>query len=186
VAATYFQQRFRDLIQYSTAPGAGDPNYVNVAAANASGLELEGSAEVGPVVLAGAYTLLSTNVVDAGLDTDGAAFVEGQRLLRRPRHSLSVTGAYRSGDLGSVALTVTHVGARDDRDFSAFPADAVTLPAYTTVNAAGKVTLLGRGSVGPTASLTVSADNILNARYSEVFGFPSRRRTILVGVRVGF
>ena len=42
LSATWFDQRFRDLIQYTFAPPTpSSPNYYNVAAANAYGLELE-------------------------------------------------------------------------------------------------------------------------------------------------
>src|SRR5437879_489285 len=42
IAVAYFNQRFRDLIEYNPAPPAGQPNYFNVDGAVAGGLEIEG------------------------------------------------------------------------------------------------------------------------------------------------
>ena len=93
IGIAYFDQQFRDMIQYTFAPpNPEDPNYFNIAAADARGLELEAIAtsSIGLTLRAG-YTYLHTEVTDAGFDEGaGASFVEGERLLRRPTHAFSL------------------------------------------------------------------------------------------------
>lgn len=87
--ATYFDQRFRDMIQYRGQPATStDPNYFNIARAVARGVELEArTPDSRPTVLAASYTRLSTRVIDAGFQTGATDnFVRGEPLLRRPRN----------------------------------------------------------------------------------------------------
>src|SRR5688572_812686 len=94
LGATWFDQRFRDLIQY-TFRGPLDPNYFNVAAARASGLELEARMTAGALSATVGYTHLRTRVDGAGFDEGaGATFVHGARLLRRPAQSANAGVAF--------------------------------------------------------------------------------------------
>ena len=97
LSLTGFSQSYRDLIQYTFSPPTqGGPNYHNVAKASSRGLEAEGSAGAGPFQLTASYTWLDTEVRDAGFDEGaGATFVEGEPLLRRPRHAASATAFVR-------------------------------------------------------------------------------------------
>ncbi|MFB3069617.1 MAG: TonB-dependent receptor plug domain-containing protein, partial [Gemmatimonadales bacterium] len=179
----YFDQSFDDLIQFSFTEV---PNYKNIAEAKASGVEIEANVVPIPDFVIGAnYTYLDTDVIDAGFDSgDGATFVEGKRLLRRPSTTLNVTAMYRGWDRGVVSAVVNHVGDRDDRDFATFPATPVVLPTYTTVDLAAQIQLFPQQTdLGLTWTLRV--ENVFDKQYVEVFGFPARRRTIFVGGRVG-
>jgi vitamin B12 transporter len=185
-SATYFGQRFRDLIQYTFTPVTpGGPNYLNVAAADADGLELE--LRVVPargLSLSGHYTYLTTEVTDAGtLPADDAAFRLGDRLLRRPAHTVAFQVA---GAVGRVRAhsAVRRVGARADADFAAFPAVRLTLPAHTVVDLGGEVEFPRLAAALPSLVLTARMENVFDERYQEVFGFPARGRVILVGGRV--
>ena len=184
---TYFDQQFRDLVQYTAMPANfGDPNYFNIAAADASGLEFEARARVNKLELDGSYTHLNTEVTDAGFDTGpGAAFVAGQRMLRRPTGAMSF-GARYVLDRAMVGLNVRHVGARDDRDFSTYPATPTTLVSYTKVDASTSWTVSPGGEAMPDFTVTLRVDNVLDRQYQQVFGFPARGRTVMVGGRVGF
>jgi vitamin B12 transporter len=181
VGATWFDQRFQDMIQYTFAPADPDgPNYYNVGAARADGLELTGDAAVGPLLLAGSYTWLRTRVLDPGLATD-ASFVEGEPLLRRPAHTAALTARYRLGQ-GGLGLTVRHVGQREDLDFGAFPAPRVDLPAYTTIDVAAEHRL--PIAAGPGWDLLVRVQNAFDARYEAIHGFPAPGRLVSVGLRL--
>jgi vitamin B12 transporter len=188
LAAAYFNQRFRDLIQYTFAPpSADDPSYFNVAAANARGVELEATAtlDVG-LQVNGAYTYLETEVVDAGFDTDnGAAFVEGARLLRRPTHALSLRGTRQFGSRATISAVMRYIGSRADRDFSAGPAVPVELAAYGTVDVSARVTAWTSKTGRQGLDLTARVRNVFDADYREVFGFLTAGRTVVVGLRVG-
>jgi len=184
VRATAFAQRFRDLIQYSGAPAPGDPNYFNVAAANAGGLELEATLPVlGAARTTVAHTWTDTRVVDAGFDTAPEAnFVRGGRLLRRPAHVTTVHVTRPVSSTGTLTATVTRIGDREDRDFATFPATIVRLPAYVTIDASFELRLpatLVRG-----ARLQLRADNLADVRTEQIAGFASPGRVFYAGLKL--
>lgn len=185
-SATWFDQRFRDLIQYTFRTPA-DPNYFNVAAASARGLELEGQVRVGPgATLRAGSTWLRTRVDNPGFDRgQGATFVQGNRLLRRPSATYTLGATLRPAPRLSLDVTGLRVGERDDRDFANFPARPLVLPAYTRVDVGGQLRLTP--STVPTAvSLQLRADNVFGARYQEVANFVAPRRNLFVGLRAEF
>jgi vitamin B12 transporter len=190
LGAAYFDQHFRDMIQYTFATeNPGDPNYMNVAAADASGIELSVRAAVAAGLTLGAdYTYLNTVVTDAGFDTaPDDAFVEGERLLRRPTNHVSAFGQYRFlGNRAFVGLRVDHVGDRDDRDFSQYPTSRVILQSYTRVDANGEFKIMSRRSAFLDITLSGRVENVFGEQYQEVVGFPARGRVVVVGGRVGF
>ncbi|MEO7039023.1 MAG: TonB-dependent receptor [Gemmatimonadaceae bacterium] len=192
IAATYFNQHFRDMIQYNGFVDGGAPNYYNLAAATSDGIEV--MLRVTPVArltLSASYTYTKTRVTNAGIDSSAtASFVEGQRLLRRPSNLGSVTASYafRRPET-SLHLEVNTIGERDDRDFSdevTFIPKAVTLPSYTVVGLAGEIGVFaGAGSRSPDLTLTARVENLFDRRYQQVFGYASPRRTVLLGARIG-
>jgi vitamin B12 transporter len=179
LSATYFDQRFRDLIDFTFAPAPPDTvNYFNVAGARASGLEVEAGARGGAgVEVALAYTYLRTRVTDPGFDTGpDAAFDAGERLLRRPSHQATLRASVPVARRGSAGLAVRYVGRRDDLDFALAPGSRrVTLPAYTRLDLSSEWRLWA----GMTARVRV--ENVLDARYQEVRGFRTPRRALFVG-----
>ena len=190
LGVAYFDQSFRDMIQYTfVTENEGDPNFYNVAAADASGVELTVQAVVVPgLTLGGNYTYLNAVVTDAGFDSaPDDAFVEGERLLRRPTNHVAAFGQYRFlRDRALLGLRVDRVGDRDDRDFSGFPATRVTLPSYTRVDANAEFKLVSRKSAFLEFTLTGRVENLLNTEYQEVIGFPARGRVVVLGGKVGF
>ena len=192
VGATYFNQRFRDMIQYNGLVAEGEANYYNLAAATSDGVEV--TVRVSPVAaltLAASYTYTKTRVTNAGIDSSSTSnFVQGQRLLRRPANLASATASYafRRPET-SLHLEVATIGDRDDRDFSdevTFVPKAVTLPSYTVVSIAGDLGIVRRGgNASPDVVLTARIDNLLDRKYQQVFGFASPRRAFLVGARIG-
>ncbi len=184
--ATYFDQRFEDLIQYSAAPpDPAGPYYFNVAKASASGLEVEGTALVGDLEVGTSYTYLDTEVTDAGFATGaGASFVAGEPLLRRPTHTASLLARYNFRDRARLGVTVHRIGERDDRDFSTFPATPLVLPAYTRVDLSLGVTLFAQEGRRPGLDLRGRVENLFDADYQEVFGFPARKRVVSIGARL--
>jgi vitamin B12 transporter len=187
IGATYFDQRFRDLIQYTFAVASGTPNYRNVAGAGSRGLELEARAfPARGTAVAVRYTYLHTVVADSGVD--GSTFAVGRPLLRRPAHSgsLSVDGRLAARASGGASVLV--VGEREDLDFR--NADPVTfaprravLPAYARVDIGGEIDLAPRAGARPGLALTLRVENLFAARYAEVLYYPARGRTVLLGVR---
>ena len=180
LGATWFDQRFRDMIQYAfVSPEL--PNYFNVAAASARGLELEAALRPGNRLRLGAnVTLLRTRVDDAGLQTgESATFVEGNRLLRRPSTTASANVGLDLPSRATADLAVTYTGRRDDRDFSTFPATAIELPAWTRVD----VGFTKPFDVGARLELRILVENLLGASYEDIANYPAAGRSLTIGVR---
>lgn len=186
VWATYFNQRFRDMVVYDASGAAGDPTYRNGAAARSRGLETGVSVGMGSSASASAsYTYLSTLATDdAGLPS--ATFAAGSRLIRRPEHSAEIT--VRGRVLGRAALggSVSYTGARDDVDFRRFPAAVVRLPAYTLVNVTADVDVIRAAPGRPGLSGIIRVENLFNDRYEPVVGFTGRRRGVFGGAKFRF
>jgi vitamin B12 transporter len=186
LGVTAFDQRYRDLIQFTfNTPTPTSPNYFNIGAARARGVEL--SADAIPLArlrLNGEYTYVDSRVQDAGFGED-MAFVEGARLLRRPTHHASITATAAMTNALTTTLSVVYTGNRDDLDFtdpSNFAGSRVVLPSHTTVDGSASYRLhVMRAS----ASLLLRASNLFDARYDEVFNFPAARRLVWVGASVG-
>ncbi|MDQ6635119.1 MAG: TonB-dependent receptor, partial [Gemmatimonadota bacterium] len=171
LVATYFDNSFRDMIDYQYA--STGPDYFNLARTRTSGLELEGRIELFPGIHAdAAFTYLDTKVVDPGASTAPTAlFVPGAHLLRRPMHTADLGAGYRV-ERGGVDLRVRRVGTREDNYYAPdFSASHVTLPAYTRADLSGELTLTPASVSRGTATATVRVENVFDARYSEVAGF---------------
>ena len=171
------------MIQYAFL-SADQPNYFNVAAASARGLELEATARLSSLVRVGATTtLLRTRVDDAGLQTgEDATFVEGNRLLRRPSVLSTGTVAFDLSGGTTLDLAVTYTGERDDRDFATFPATPVVLPSWTRVDL-GFVRPLSFGWTRARLDLLVRVENLFGSNYDEIVNYPAGRRLLTLGIR---
>jgi vitamin B12 transporter len=187
VGVTVFAQRFRDLIQFTfVPPEPGGPNFFNVAAANANGVEaVLHLRPAGPLKGSISYTRVASKVTDAGFDSgDAATFVEGERLLRRPEDALSFR--LESGFAGRIRLgaLLSWVGPRDDVRFGQFPEpnQRVELPSYTTLDLSGTFTVLHRRRGAPSLDLTARVENLFDESYEQGVGFPARGRGVFLGL----
>jgi vitamin B12 transporter len=183
--ATGFLQQFHDIIDYNGGAPTGTPNYLNVAAANANGVELEGAYKAGGgVTLSGSYTYTATRTTQIGFDsTTGASYVPGQPLIRRPKNAWNVSALQSYSNGARLTLVATFVGERADRDFVPFPAVPVTLPGYTKVDFSfvEPVPSHIRGGV----SIEGRVDNLFGAKYQEIDHFAAPGRMVFIGVRIG-
>jgi vitamin B12 transporter len=189
VGASYFAQQFTNMIDYTfSPPTTGGANYFNIARAHANGVEVEARASIGGgVAVDASYTRLWTRVLDPGFDaSSGALLVQGARLLRRPTHSASSRVSYQPTDRGSVSLSISRLGDRDDRDYAGFPTVPVRTPWYTRVDAGGEVRLTEPRASTPGATLSLRVENVTNAAYQTIYGFDAPGRAFLAGVRVEF
>jgi vitamin B12 transporter len=181
-----FRQTFRNLIEYDNR-GEFEPTYFNESRARATGFEAHASWRPARGFVVGAeYT-----GIDARALTDGIGEGEAPRLLRRP--SRQVTARARaplpmapSG--ATVGVAVTHVGSRADNDFSTFPSTRVTLASYTTGDLDVQLPLGLRGAAGDADApssflLTLRVENVTDAAYTSVVGFPGKGRMAFVGIR---
>ncbi len=186
LTGTYFDQRFREMIQYRGAPPTPtESNYYNIARADAAGIEIEARVEpLAGLALSAGYTHLDTRVRKPGDEPD-PAFIEGERLIRRPTHAGSLGIAYTRPQLGTFDLAIAYTGERDDLDFNNWPADRVTLDAYTRVDLGADLVLLRPAGRRPELIGTLRVENIFDTKFQEIAGFAARGRSLMVGVRTG-
>ncbi|MGH7644901.1 MAG: TonB-dependent receptor plug domain-containing protein, partial [Gemmatimonadales bacterium] len=181
LSATYFHQRFQDLVEYDFTR---TPNYVNVAAARAQGLELGAAGLLAPgLSVAAHYTYLDARVTDGGSDP---AFQDGERLLRRPAHSGGVSLDLRRPGRGAVSLRVRYLGERDDLDFSTFPAPRVTLSPYTRTDVAAEYHVVRPRPGQPGLALQARVENLFDDHSPEVANFPVPGRVVLFGAEIRY
>ena len=182
--ATYFDQHFRDLIDYNGADTA--VNYFNVPGSLARGVEVTGTAEIGGSVhIALGYTFLHTAVTRAGTGTGPTAlFVPGEPLIRRPEHSGSLATACRLPMRSGVSLTALYTGEREDIDFATFT--RATLPPYTRIDVAAHSDVRLPKGAAPGLTLTLRVENLLDHAYQEIKNFPARRRNVFLGGELRF
>ena len=175
--ATYFHQRFRDLIEYSAAPlGPDSVNYANVADATAEGLELGLRSPLGAdASLDASYTYLDPRDAATNL-----------RLQRRSSHGGSLALGYAPGGRASLSVGAVFTGDRDDFDYRSYPAARVTLPPHTRVDVSGTYELARSRGAAPGLVLTARIENLLDARYEDIKNFPARGRSLLFGGRMRF
>jgi vitamin B12 transporter len=186
VWATYFDQRFRDMIVYDGSGGPLEPTYFNGAAAKSRGIEA--GLTTSPwrnVKVSASYTYLMAEATDDG-GLPSATFAAGQRLVRRPRHSAELAARGRVLDRITLGGSVIYVGPRDDVDFNQFPAQRVELPGYATLDLATEVEILRAGPGRPGFSGGLRVENLFNQAYDQVVGFPGRRRGVFGGAKFRF
>ena len=181
LSASYFTQRFANLIQYiNGGPPDFKGSFANLNAAVSNGYE----AELQLLLAArwrgnASYTVVNPRVdaVDANYQgTDRA----GDALLRRPSHSGALGISYFDASGFNLGSTLAYVGQRPDLDFSQFPSPRVSLPAYTKVDVSGELPLLKQVT---RLTLTARVENLFDRRYEEVLHFATPGRTILIGGR---
>jgi vitamin B12 transporter len=189
LGASYFAQRFTNMIDYTSSPPTpGGANYYNIARASANGVEVETRTVIpSGLMLDASYTRLWTRVLDPGFDASaGALLVRGARLLRRPTHSVSAGFTFQRADLGSLSLRLHRVGDRDDRNYDGFPPVPVRHGWYTRADFGGELRITQPRAGAPGATLSLRVDNLENRAYQTVYGFAAPGRAILGGLRLDF
>jgi vitamin B12 transporter len=187
--ATYFDNRFRDLIVFRFDPATFGPimlpdgrltNFINLDRASARGLELVAAARpLWKFRIAGSYTFLRSRVERAENPLDPEI---GLPLLRRPRNSgaFELTWVDRRFD---VRLDGSAVGERRDINpitGARFDGSgrAVFNDGYVKVNASGSLMITRR------LTAFSRVENLLNQDYEEVLGFPAYRLNFTAGLRI--
>ena len=182
IGATYFENRFKDLIAFVSFVDGSK----NIQAAKTSGVEAV--MVLRPVkgwTATGTYTFLRTEVTDDGGIGGQNEFPKGEPLLRRPRHSGSVSVGYTGDRLRAVG-TLFVKGQSIDRDFSSPDSPRVTNPGYDKLDLSFAVVLFKNVIGLREITWKTRLQNVLNEKYEEVFGFSSPRITALTGFEVRY
>lgn len=185
ISAGYFNQRFRNLIQFVSG---GPPNflgsYANLTEAESNGYEAElALTPVGEWSASASYTFAKPRVTHVS-SSYGGDLEPGDALLRRPQHSGTASVNWARKNFASLSLLGSFIGKRPDTDFTQFPSPRVMLPEYVKVDVAGSYSLIRTGSKKSGVNLTFRVDNAIDKKYEDVFGFPAPRRTYLIGARL--
>jgi outer membrane cobalamin receptor len=187
---TYFDNAFNDQVAFkSTGPGLdGRPDFINIDGSQANGWELEGVLQrpVAGFSASAGYALVDTKVV--AFVSTSEQFQPGQPLLRRPKHSAVLRANYSRGRV-DVNVNLRYVGQRHDAAFLGlsavlspqFPAgrsvDITVNPGYTVSWIGGDV------RVSREVAAYLRIDNLTDAVYESVLGYPGLPRSVVAGVR---
>ncbi|HWR34880.1 MAG TPA: TonB-dependent receptor [Clostridia bacterium] len=177
LAATYFNNRFTDQIQFKFDAVASQ--YININRSLAHGAEVELSGRISRrLSLDGAYVYTSTQVLSAPLCTPGfGCNAAGEPLLRRPKHSgnllLTYNGTRWGGSLGG-----TFVGRRSDSDFF-FGA----IPPVNYAAGYARADVSAWYAINRRVTAYANIGNILNHRYNDVVGYPGLKANFRAGMR---
>jgi vitamin B12 transporter len=182
LGATYFYQKFDDLITFINRPDPL-PDFENIQAAKSKGIELMALCKPGyGFTLGGNYTYLDTEVTDDG-GAGGASspFEEGKDLLRRPKNTASgyINWAWKGFQIRFDGL---YVGQRDDLDFRTFPANRVTLDEYFIVDLATSYTFNLNQRYIEDFKIFGKVQNLFDEHYEEAFGFSPPDPSFRVGL----
>ncbi|MGC2193519.1 MAG: TonB-dependent receptor [Terriglobales bacterium] len=182
LSAVYFNNHFRNQIEFTTNPQDFNGQYVNVNRSLAHGVEIEFKGRlVSRVSLDSAYNYTSTQILEAPLCTPqnfcDPLLAAGEPLIRRPRHSGSLLlyylGSRWGGNLGG-----SFVGRRADSDFLGLGIN----------HAAGyaRIDLGGWYAINSHVTSYVNVENALNKQYEEVVGYPALGINFRAGLRFRF
>ena len=171
VTATYFHNSFRDRIDFKfLGPPTFQSIFVNLDRALAHGAELELDGRIRRLSVRGAYTYVSTQVLEAPLDPASV----GRPLLRRPRHS-GLLQVFYAGRRWGGSASGSFVGRRPDSDFFGFGID----------HAAGyaRADFGGWYAIYRNVTAYVNLENAFNKRYNDVVGYPALGINVRAGLR---
>lgn len=173
LGVTWFHNSLEDLIGFEGADFPAKGRNINVDRARTQGVEASARVKPGPVDARFAWTILSAKSVS---ETDPAL----ARLIRRPRHTLSADVGVDLGVRAMAGLGVLVVAGRQDTDFNSFPSIRVDPGDYAVARVYGSFEAR-RG-----ISLKARIENLFDARYEPVYGFPGLGRSVALSVAVGF
>jgi outer membrane receptor protein involved in Fe transport len=111
---TYYSQRAIDLIQLATVPTPPGTKptyqYQNVARVKNEGWEFEGRLPLGPVDVAGTYSITNSTVQNLGPDYPAGGYQLGDRILAIPHTSAGATLTYAPLTQTTLTASMTYIG----------------------------------------------------------------------------
>ena len=182
LSAIYFNNQFRNQIQFTTNPADFNGQYVNVNQSMAHGAEVQFQGRVANrVSLNTAYNYTSTQILEAPLCTPqnfcDPLLAAGSPLIRRPRHSGSMLLNYLGSRWGA-NLGGSFLGRRADSDFLGL--------GITHAAGYARVDLGAWYAVQSHVTAYANIENALNKHYEEVVGYPALGINFRAGLRFRF
>jgi len=211
--AAYFNSEFLDLLEYvskgtlprlgvssAAAAASGFGAYVNSQSNKSSGVELSGEGKVGRVRVLGSYTYLDAVVTKSfgsgalspaanpafpGIEIGQYSPLVGNRPFRRPANSGSLVVAY-ADRRAQVSIAGYFVGMRDDSTLMTDPffGYSMLLPNQDMDPAYRKFDVSGSYQIHPRLRWYLTAENVFNATFEAVAGYPALPQTVRTGITV--
>ena len=175
IRAAYFSRNITDNIVFvntSTPPSYG--YYKNADKQKDKGLELEASVNFGKVTLNANYVNLEGKIETKTGAKDTSFF----NLYRRPRQTINLNAGIELYKNWNMNIGVQSIGKR--YEITSYGAAPDEMPAYYIWNLYSSYTI--------TKNLKAFADfkNITDEKYSEVYGYNSRRFNFMAGINLNF
>ena len=170
LGATFFHNRFTDLIRFIQTTTFPFVAVVNVASARTEGVEVTGEVDILPGLVASvAYTY-----------TDSEDLTTDRLLAREPKHRWNIGLVWEPIRRLSL-FTQVHVVSRQ------FESEVVGFNrGYTRVDIGGTFRAVDKYGWLQALDLTLRVQNLLDEGYAEVRGFPALGTQVLVGARARF
>lgn len=164
VQATYFSNRFHDLIDYDFTTNRED----NIGRAKSSGVEVGGMLKPMKNLI---YTASFTHTDTEDLST-------GKALLRRPPNAASMQLTWEYSRKGQITMGAYYESSRADINPVTFARTHV--PGYIVANLATSY------RITDWATLTLRSDNLFNQHYEEVDGYGEPGFAVYGGLKLTF
>jgi vitamin B12 transporter len=174
-----FGRQYNDMIIFESTTTAPWGRYNNLdQKASNKGVELEGQKQWNKLSTGFNYTLLDGTISD-DLVQDGD---EIRAFLRRPNHTINLRVGYNFGKKLTIGLQSQSLSKRNDTFYNStnYETEGKILKAFTLIH------LQANYALTENIKINFSGQNIFNVDYQEVYGYNSRKATLLGGVRVNF
>jgi vitamin B12 transporter len=175
IDAVYFNNQFRDRIDFTFDPTTFEGQYVNVNKSFAQGAEIQLQGRpTNRVQFQGAYVYTSGQILAAPFAS--GLLAAGQPLLRRPRHSGNLLVSYTRSKFGGT-LGATALGRRPDSDFLGLAEIIDHTAGYARFD-------LGAWyAIHPRVTAYANVENLSNRKYEDVAGYPGLKANFRAGLR---
>ena len=172
--AVYFIRNIKDNIVFVNSNNPPYGYYANADEQKDKGLELEAGIDFGKVTLNANYVNLDGKIETKAGTKDTAFF----NLYRRPRQTINLNVGIELCKNWNMTIGVQSVSKRYDIfTYGAAPGE---MPAYYVWN------LYSTYSISKNIKTFVDLKNITDEKYSEVYGYNSRRFNFMAGVNLSF
>jgi len=101
---------------------------------------------------------------------------KGDNAIRIPKHKINTNVAYAFSDRFYASLQYSLTGSRSDTDFNTFPAEDLPLEAFSLVDV-----YVSHECIQNRLKVFLNVNNILNQNYTEVLGFTTKGRNLMMG-----
>ncbi|CAA6819084.1 MAG: Unknown protein [uncultured Sulfurovum sp.] len=163
---TYFDNKIDNLI------GFHPTTFQNI--------NVDGTTKIKGYEIAYATTLFDILALSLNYTKLDAKDKTDSNLLRRPNNSVKFGVDYYGIERVHLGFNGEHIGNREDKDFSSFPATHVDTGKYTVAN------FTANYKVDKQLSFYTKIDNITDEEYQTVYGYTASPRAVYTGMKLSY